>query len=442
MNKQQRKEATVKAVLKLGHKNSDNEHPVKIRVTFNREQRFYPVRINGKPLYLSVEDFDKLTAINPETKKPIQVRKELREKRDEIENVRSAAVTARNALSQFSFERFQREFLHNESKDGILALFDRYLANLLGESRIGTYKAYKNAREAFKSFRGGKELAPMDLTPAILKDFEAYMLKPRIVPKRKKPLKAGRNTVGMYMRALKVIFNEAASTNTQLRENYPFATKQNDRGKYKIRTTPGKKADALTVEQIQNLITTKPIEGTPEWQAKNIWLFSFYAQGMNLRDIFLLKYKNVAFDAIRYIRNKTKHTETSTEEMTVPLSEPLREIILSLGNADKSPDAFVFPILTPGLDAKKEDDAIRQGIKTCNKWLKQLCANNSLEEITSYSARHSYANLLKQTGESVELIRELLGHSDIRTTESYLKRFDLDKKRTVNEKVVKLFKAS
>ena len=33
----------------------------------------------------------------------------------------------------------------------------------------------------------------------------------------------------------------------------------------------------------------------------------------------------------------------------------------------------------------------------------------------------------------MELIREMLGHSDIRTTESYLKRFDFDKKRAANE---------
>ena len=46
---------------------------------------------------------------------------------------------------------------------------------------------------------------------------------------------------------------------------------------------------------------------------------------------------------------------------------------------------------------------------------------------------------MKQSGQSVELIRELLGHSDIKTTESYLKRFDLSKKKAANEGVMKRF---
>ena len=246
----------------------------------------------------------------------------------------------------------------------------------------------------------------------------------------------------MYMRAIKVVFNIAANDNLYLKETYPFATKQNDRGKYKIKTGAGKKAEALSVQEIQALINTNPIEGTPEWKARDLWLFSFYAQGMNFRDICLLQYQDVGFDAIRYIRRKTKDTESNTERMEVPLSDSIREIILRLGNADKRPRALVFGLIHPGTDPKKQDDDIRQQLKTTNKWLKQLCKDNGLPRITTYTARHTYANLLKQSGESVELIRELLGHSDIRTTEAYLKRFDLARKQRVNDKIHEILKAS
>lgn len=77
-----------------------------------------------------------------------------------------------------------------------------------------------------------------------------------------------------------------------------------------------------------------------------------------------------------------------------------------------------------------------------NARLKTLCENNKLPVITTYWARHSYAQLLKSSGESVEMIRELLGHSDIRTTESYLKRFDLERKKEVSDKIGNLLKVS
>ena len=42
--------------------------------------------------------------------------------------------------------------------------------------------------------------------------------------------------------------------------------------------------------------------------------------------------------------------------------------------------------------------------------------------------------MLKAGGVNVEMIRELLGHSNVKVTEAYLKRFDLEKKREANEK--------
>jgi len=45
-----------------------------------------------------------------------------------------------------------------------------------------------------------------------------------------------------------------------------------------------------------------------------------------------------------------------------------------------------------------------------------------------YWARHTYATVLKQSGESVEMISELLGHKDIKTTQIYLGKFSDDVK--------------
>lgn len=433
MAKQSRKRPTVASVLRKGHTNKAGEHPVKIQVRFNREKKFYPIIIDGKPLYMAPTEWERLQD---------DVRKDAKRLKDKIDSVKAAAITAKEGLKVFSFDSFEREFLHHESKKGFMGIFEDYLKDLVKEGRIGTYKSYKNALAAFRSFRKGKDLTPGDINTSILKDFEAYMHTPRVVPKRKKPLRAGKNTIAMYMRALKVIYNVAATENPYLKENYPFATKQNDRGKYKIKTGPGKKADALSVEEIQAFINTSPIENTPEWKAKLLWMFSFYCQGMNFRDIALLQYQDVGFDAIRYIRKKTKDTESNDERMEVPLSDPIREIILKIGSPDKRPTAYVFDVIAKGMDARKQDDTIRQGIKTTNKWLTALCKENNLSRITTYTARHSYANLLKQSGESVELIRELLGHSDIRTTEAYLKRFDLSKKQKVNERIQAILKAS
>ncbi len=48
------------------------------------------------------------------------------------------------------------------------------------------------------------------------------------------------------------------------------------------------------------------------------------------------------------------------------------------------------------------------------------------KEITTYTARHSFSTVLKRSGASVDIISEALGHSNVRTTESYLDSFDDD----------------
>jgi integrase/recombinase XerD len=151
-----------------------------------------------------------------------------------------------------------------------------------------------------------------------------------------------------------------------------------------------------------------------------------------------LPYSDIKGDFISYTRQKTKRTETN-EILQVPLSDSLREIIIALGNSDKTHSNYVFPILTKSEnDFLKIENTVLQKIKITNKWLKSLCEDNKLPVMTTYWSRHTYASLLKNSGVAVEMIRELLGHSEIKTTEHYLKRFDIDQKRKVNEDLSKL----
>ena len=46
------------------------------------------------------------------------------------------------------------------------------------------------------------------------------------------------------------------------------------------------------------------------------------------------------------------------------------------------------------------------------------------KEVTTYFARHSFATVLRNSGASMEFISEALGHSDMKTTKSYLAGFE------------------
>lgn len=57
--------------------------------------------------------------------------------------------------------------------------------------------------------------------------------------------------------------------------------------------------------------------------------------------------------------------------------------------------------------------------------MKVLASELEIEaNITTYVARHSFATVLKNSGVNISLISEMLGHTDLKTTQIYLDSFD------------------
>lgn len=425
--------------------NAEGWHPVKLRVTHARKNKYYSVEHDGKKLFMSVEAWQEIQ--NQE----IKVRGDKKKIREDIA---LAATRAKAAIEKttsnnhpFTWDKFEKEFQIKDSAKGFLAIFNDELERLRAANRIGTYRTYLNAYNALKEHRKERDFSPFDLTPAMLDGFHEFL----------KERGCGLTTTGIYARTLKVIYNIAADDAPGLLERYPFARDQKDRKKYKIRTGAGHKGDVLTIEQLQKFIAIETDPESREHEAKLLWLFSFHCHGMNMKDICQLQYRDIQGETIRYIRSKTKDTEKAQEQIEIPLTDRIREIIRSIGNPDKRPTSYVFTVIPNGLAStvkrrtEKEksvseriDEIIRQKIKIVNERLKDLCENNKLKGIslTTYWARHTFASLIKDSGESVDTIRQLLGHSDVRTTQAYLKRLDKSKKNEINAKIESMLQAS
>ncbi|MCL2683270.1 MAG: tyrosine-type recombinase/integrase [Bacteroidales bacterium] len=52
----------------------------------------------------------------------------------------------------------------------------------------------------------------------------------------------------------------------------------------------------------------------------------------------------------------------------------------------------------------------------------------NIPKITTYTARHSYATVLKRSGANIAFISESLGHSDLKTIENYLASFETEER--------------
>jgi integrase/recombinase XerD len=168
-------------------------------------------------------------------------------------------------------------------------------------------------------------------------------------------------------------------------------------------------------------------------------LFSYLGNGINVKDICLLKYKHLHGDSIQFVRAKTANTNRTAKPIVISLIDVNKAIIDRWGNLNASPDTFIFPVLDGTESSVKQRDKIRSFTKYLNKHMKKIALKLSIDaHITSYTARHSFATVLKRSGTNLAYISEAMGHSNLSTTESYLDSFESDAGRENTLKLLDL----
>jgi site-specific recombinase XerD len=61
--------------------------------------------------------------------------------------------------------------------------------------------------------------------------------------------------------------------------------------------------------------------------------------------------------------------------------------------------------------------------------MKMIGTALGMGNISTYTARHSFATVLKRSGANIAYISESLGHSDLKTTRAYLASFEKEERQ-------------
>lgn len=261
-----------------------------------------------------------------------------------------------------------------------------------------------------------------DITVSYLKEYEYWILQQDY----------SKTTIGIYTRCLRSIFNEAAENRIIKKEKcYPFGKRR-----YQIPTSRNVKK-ALKLEDVSKIYHYKPV-CKQEARAKDFWLFSYLANGINPKDIAFLKYKNIEEEYIVFERAKTEATSRSNPKtISVYINKDLKRIIAERGNSDKSPGNFIFPILHHGINPLRQYELIELFIRSINEWMEKIRMKLNIErKVTTYVARHTFSTVMKRSGVSTEFIQEALAHTNIRTTENYLDSFEKEIKKEYASKLL------
>jgi len=225
------------------------------------------------------------------------------------------------------------------------------------------------------------------------------------------------NTIHFYLRNLSAMYHLKDNDYT----DNPF-------NHVNMRACPTRKR-ALDKQAMQSI---KDFDGKGQKSlalARDLFMFSFYTQGMPFVDIAYLKAGDIENGTIRYKRHKTK------QPVTVTLVPEAKEIIrrycdINKGkenktDKEKTKDYYIFGIINNSTDSTKAYRQYRSGLATQNRRLKKIGKMLGFDlPLTTYIARHTWATLAQNNGVPTAVISRSLGHTSETTTRIYLGSMD------------------
>ncbi len=272
--------------------------------------------------------------------------------------------------------------------------------------KVGNRLIYKTSYNSIKAFnKGSLNILFADIDVNWLNRYEKWL--------RGKGNKD--TTISLLFRTLRSAYNKAVDAKCARKTDYPFDEFKISRFDVKTKKRALSKENILKIMKLDLADENDSIKFT-----RDIFIFSYLCGGINFSDIANLKDENIVNGRIYYVRQKTG------KAISIQLSDESRDI-LSRDRTSNDERGYLFPILDIRIHktALQKQNRIHKILGRTDKDLKLIAEKCKIEQnLTIYSARHSFATVLKNSGVNVALISETLGHSDLSTTQIYLNSFE------------------
>ncbi|HMI80035.1 MAG TPA: site-specific integrase, partial [Ferruginibacter sp.] len=362
------------------HPKSDGKCAVSLRVTYNRNKRYYPTKYKLTP-----DEFSKM--FTPKPRDPFKtylavLAAEERKATDIIEDLKDG----------FTWALFEKRFVRKTGdSENLFALMEERAKELKEEGRIGTGISFECALSSLKGFYTKPILTLDELNVPFLQGYKKWM---------------GSNgksnaTIGIYLRNVRYIFNKGIADGVVPKEIYPFGSGTD---KFTIPTGRNIKK-ALPLSEVSEIINYMA-KTDSQAKAKDFWLFSFYASGINIKDIALLKFKNIVDDIINFERAKTKRAnEDKPIIIRFAITPEVKRIISKWGNKSINPNDYIFPILRNNITPEQEYKLIQLFTRFMNNHMDDIRKDLGIStKVTTYVCRHTASTILRNNNVTVEEI--------------------------------------
>ncbi|WP_038055594.1 tyrosine-type recombinase/integrase [Thermodesulfobacterium hydrogeniphilum] len=141
--------------------------------------------------------------------------------------------------------------------------------------------------------------------------------------------------------------------------------------------------------------------------------------GLRPKEIACLEWQDVDFEnKVLYVRSKPENPIKDYQERIIPLCEEALKVLKEAKKLSKG--RYVF---------SRND----KPVFSIRKQLERACEKAGLRKVFPYMLRHSFAVLCLKSGVNIYDLKNLMGHSEIETTERYLHTTGLYLKQSVEK---------
>lgn len=397
---------SVKIMLNKSRIRKDGTYPLVFQIIYRRQKKLIYMDYR-----LRTEDFDPVREMVVHNEQTPFSMKEVKKMNSSIRKQKKEILARVSELleeeAEFSVKDIVAHFNNNGDGICLLAFFDNCIDEKLVLKKYGIAAAYKSTQSSIRLFLEDRDIYMANISEKLVDGYRSFLMERKVSD----------NTIKYYMRNFRSIYNAAIRKGYRFKEKYPFA---------RLRAAPSQTVKrALSKEQMRaiNNLELPPRSNLEKY--RDLFLFSFFAQGMPFVDLVMLKKENICEGVISYKRYKSKL------QVHVKVTEQIQALLDKYQNDGK----YVFDIIKENAD-KSEYDQYRIALVYSNRNLKKIGKMLGFEApLTTYCARHTWANEAKNSGAPLMVISEGLGHQSEKTTLIYLKGLDLTVLDIINRKV-------
>lgn len=315
----------------------------------------------------------------------------------------------------WTLNQFEQEFFHYSNKGNVKEFFENLIQTYKDTNHIGNANCYSRTLHVL-------ELFDEKLSERVFPEIDIKYVKSFDVFLQKRECKG--NTRKFYFKTLRAVLNKAIQDGEASETTYSFG-----KGGFSISSLEEETTKRYLPHDSMFKLKTTVMDNAVLERTRRLFLFSYYCYGISFIDAALLTKKNIirynGGNYIVYKRNKTKEAK-KVKPIQIKITPEIQELMNWFSANTLLVEDYLLPIVSiAGYKGEQLYNHIRSRFGRNNKNLANLAKVLEITDmkLTSYVSRHTMAMTLQDNQVPREVISQILGHSDLSTTNTYLDSF-------------------